>query len=330
MKQKRNLLLLAALLAAVLASAAVGRYGLTICDLWKICTGTMEHPMKADVFLKIRLPRILFAGLTGAALSVSGMVYQELFQNPLVSPDVMGVSGGACVGAVAAILCGAGGLWIQGAAFLAGMAAVLLTVCLANLMGHGNRVHLLLSGIVVKAAADSALMALKYAADPMGQLALMDYWLMGSFHKIRWADVKAAAGPVLVLLLGLWGLRFRLAVLSLGDEDARSLGLSVQVVKWTAVFGATALAAATVSVTGVVTWVGLIVPHMVRFFTGGSLTKYFGTCAVSGAVFMIVTDTLARSVTSAEIPISILTSAFGAVFLLAVLMRREYRKEGAR
>ena len=316
----------AVLVITGLAAASIGRYGLTVTDIWKICTGTMDHAMAENVFFKVRLPRILFSGIAGAALAVSGMVYQELFQNPLVSPDVMGVSGGACVGAVAAILFGAGAFWIQTAAFLSGILAVCLSMFFAGLMGRGNRVHLLLSGIVVKALADAALMALKYGADPAGQLALMDYWLMGSFHKIRWADIFGTVPFAGFLMVLLWLLRFRLSVLALGDEDAKSLGLPVPLIKWTCIFAATLLAAATVSVTGIVTWVGLIVPHMARFLTGESLTKHFGFCAMGGAVFVIWADTLARSLASAEIPVSIMTSAFGAVFLLAVLLRRRGRE----
>lgn len=308
-------------------AAMMGRYRLTAGDIWKICTGTMEYAMKRDVFLKIRLPRIVFAGMAGAALSVSGMVYQEIFGNPLVSPDVMGVSGGACVGAVWAIALGAGPVVVQAFALSFGLFAVVLSVALARAMGRGRNLYLLLGGIVVKAAADAAVMAFKYMADPAGELAAMEYWLMGSFHSIRWADLKGAALVVIPMLFLLWLLRFPIAVLSLGDEEAMSLGLKAASVKRLCLGAATLLVAATVSVTGIVTWVGLIVPHMARFLTGKSLTGEFGFCAMAGAAFVIWMDTLARTLTEAELPVSILTSAAGGAFLLLVLFRRRMRGE---
>ena len=310
-------------------SCCVGRYPLTLADLWNICIGGIEDAMKTNVFLKIRLPRTVFAGITGASLSISGLVYQELFRNPLVSPDVLGVGGGASVGAVAAIVCGGGIIAVRGSALAGGLLAVAAALFLARLIGSGRAdslgsqrtVGMVLSGIVVKALADAAVMALKYTADPSRQLPSIDYWMMGSLQNIRWAEVLYVLPFALVPLGVLYLMRWRIQVMSFGDDEAKSLGIPTGAVKIICVAAACIPAAAGTAVTGVISWAGLIVPHMVRRFSGEGLTKNFSLCGLTGASFMMLTDMLARSLTAAEIPISILTSAAGAVFLLGVLSK---------
>lgn len=314
---------------SLLAACCIGRFPLTLEDIFTILLGTAEDAMKQDVLLKIRLPRLLFAGVSGAALAVSGMVYQELFHNPLVSPDVLGVSGGACVGAAGAILFGAGTAAVQAGALAGGVLAVLLSCLLSWLIGRRGGVSLLLAGIVIKALMDAVLMTIKYMADPSTHLPAIDYWLMGSFHTVRWAEVRLALPLILACLLLLWLLRYRIQVLSLGEEEAASLGLSVRRLKGLCILAATLTVAAAASVTGVVTWVGLIVPHGMRLIAGERIVKHFGLCALGGAVFLIWADTLARSLSAAEIPVSILTSLAGAVFLFALLTVRKYRRENS-
>lgn len=327
MKQKRFWIMLVILIGSVLVTCCIGRFPLSLRDIWEICTGTMEEAIKRDVFLKIRLSRTFFVGMTGAALAIAGLVYQELFQNPLVSPDVLGVSSGACVGAVGAILLGSSALLIQTSALVFGLLTVFLTVALSRLIGRQQAVNMILAGIVVKAVADAVIMAFKYLADPNRQLPSIDYWMMGSFHTVRWSEVCMVLPFFIISLLLLWLLRFKLQVMSLGEEEAKSLGIPVERLRFFCILLATVLVASSVSVTGVISWVGLIVPHMVRFFTGHNLMKNFGICGCAGAILMIWTDTLARSLTAAEIPISILTSFIGAVFLLFVLIRRRRRGE---
>lgn len=314
------------LIISILLGCCVGRFPLTLKDIGAICVGTMEETMKRDVLLKIRLPRLLFAGMTGAGLSAAGMVYQELFHNPLASPDVLGVSGGAGVGAALAILLGTGIAGVQAFALSFGLLSVLLALLLGRFMGRRNPVNLILAGIVVKALSDASLMALKYLADPQRQLAAIDYWLMGSFQTAMWKQVKAALPITVAVLAVLWLMRHLLFVLSLGEEEAESLGIPAGKLRIFSIILATVLVAAGVSVTGQIAWMALIVPHMVRIFTGENLMKSFGSCALLGAALMILTDTAARSLTASEIPISILTSLAGAVFLLAALLR--YRRKG--
>ncbi|MGN1148923.1 MAG: FecCD family ABC transporter permease [Lachnospiraceae bacterium] len=327
MKQKRFWIMLVVLIGSVLVTCCIGRFPLSLRDIWEICVGTMEEAIKRDVFLKIRLSRTFFVGMTGAALAIAGLVYQELFQNPLVSPDVLGVSSGACVGAVGAILLGGSALLIQTSAMVFGLLAVFLTIALSRLIGRQQAVNMILAGIVVKAVADAVIMAFKYLADPNRQLPSIDYWLMGSFHTVRWTEVLMVLPFFIISLLLLWLLRFKLQVMSLGEEEAKSLGIPVEGLRFFCILLATVLVASSVSVTGVISWVGLIVPHMVRFFTGHNLMKNFGICGCAGAILMIWTDTLARSLSAAEIPISILTSFIGAVFLFFVLIRRRRRGE---
>lgn len=289
--------------------------------------------MKASVFLKIRLPRTVFAGITGAALSISGLVYQELFRNPLVSPDVLGVGGGASAGAVAAIVCGGGVIAVRAFALTGGLAVVALALLLAKWIGTGRQtggertVGMVLAGIVVKALADAAVMAMKYTADPSRQLPSIDYWLMGSLQNIRWREVLYMLPFALFPLGLLYLLRWRIQVLSFGDDEAKSLGIPVGLVKIICAAAACVPIAAGAAFTGVISWVGLIVPHMVRRLSGEGLMKNFSLCGLAGASFMMLTDTLARSLTAAEIPISILTSAAGAVFLLGIFLRNRYRSK---
>lgn len=313
------------LLGSILASCCIGRYPLKIGEIGEILLGTMQEEIREDIFLRIRLPRIFFVCLAGAALSVAGLVYQNLFQNPLVSPDVLGVSGGASAGAVIGILTQASLGGIQFFALAGGVLTVAAALALAKLMGNHRNLSLILSGIVVGALAESMIMAMKYAADPNRQLPVIDYWLMGSFHTIRWEDVVSVLPLMGTGFLLLWIFRWKLQVIMVGEEEALTLGLSVTRVKIAGIFAATLLVASVVSVTGTVAWVGLIVPHMMRVFFGESLRKNYGLCVLGGASLLLWADTLARSLTPSEIPISILTSLMGAVFLVALLLAQKGR-----
>ena len=209
-----------------------------------------------------------------------------------------------------------------------GLCGAALSLLLARAIGGKRYFNLIICGIILGALANAAIMALKYMADPTHQLAVIDYWLMGSFHLASWDQLRAiaplflAAGTVLVLL------RYRLKVLTLGDEDAASLGVRVVPVRLACVASATVLVAASVSVSGIVSWVGLIVPHLVRSVLGDRFEANFFQSAVCGAALLLAADTLARSLLPSEIPISILTSLIGAVFLaLFLFLRRERRWE---
>lgn len=300
----------------------IGRYSLSPGDIIKIIFLEETDSVNTGIFFNIRLPRIIFAAVNGAAMAVSGYVYQELFRNPLAAPDVLGVSGGACVGAVAAMLAGFSTIAIQAAGLIFGLFTVALTIGLSMLMGRRRIISLVLAGIIIKAAADATVMAFKYMADPLGELTYIDYKLMGSYHTVRWDDVQMLFFLTVIPLFVLYLLRWKLQILSLGDQEAKSMGLNAGRLRIILIVLATLPVAAGVSVTGVVSWVGLIVPHAIRFFAGGSLKNDFGISVFAGAAFMIWADTAARSLSTAEIPISIITSTVGAAFLLVILIKR--------
>jgi len=311
------------LVASFLLSCLCGRYTLSLTDVWEILSGQAAETMKETVFWNIRVARTCVTALCGAALSLAGFVYQSLFCNPLVSPDVLGVSGGASVGAICAILfCGGSVATLQISAFVGGITTVALSLLLARAIGGNRYFSLIVSGIILGALANAAIMALKYIADPTRQLAVIDYWLMGSFSLANWGKLRVvaplilAAGAVLILL------RYRLKVLTLGDEEAASLGVSVGPTRTICIAAATVLVAASVTVSGIVSWVGLIVPHLVRSMLGERFEVNFFQCILCGASLLLLADTLARSLLPSEIPISILTSLIGALFLATFLLCR--------
>ena len=322
--KKHGWLALALLLAvSFLLSCLWGRYPLSPADLWEILSGQAAGTMKANVFWNIRVARVCLAALCGAALSLAGFAYQGLFRNPLVSPDVLGVSGGASVGAICAILFSGGSLAaLQVLSFAGGLATVALSLLLARAIGGNRYFNLILSGVILGALANAAIMAMKYMADPAQELAVIDYWLMGSFHLASWEKLRSAAPLILLAGAVLTLLRYRLKVLTLGDEEAASLGVAVGPVRLACIVCATVLTAASVSVSGIVSWVGLIVPHLVRTVLGEDFEANFFQSILWGAALLLLADTLARSLLPAEIPISILTSLMGAVFLAVFLIRR--------
>lgn len=324
MKNKKFWAVAGILLIAVGLSLCVGRYPLSLSDLWKALTGRAEG-MAGQVFWQIRAPRTFLVLLCGMALSASGMVYQTIFRNPLVSPDVLGVTSGASVGAAAAILAGAGSAACALSAFGAGVATVALTAFIARAAGGRQQVTLLIAGIVTGALAGSLLMILKYLADPANQLPAIDFWLMGSFHTAGWSQVRQTFVPVCAALFLLWLFRWKLRLLILGEEEARSLGLPAGAVRMGGILLATLLAALVVAAAGAVSWIGLIVPHMVRQFAGDDLRRNFSVCVMGGGAFLLFADLAARSLTSAEIPVSILTSLAGAVLLTVFLVSKRKR-----
>lgn len=327
--KKHGWIALALLLAAsFLLSCLWGRYPLALSDLWEILSGQAAGTMRENVFWNIRVARNCVTALCGAALSLAGFVYQGLFRNPLVSPDVLGVSGGASVGAICAILfCGGSIAALQVFSFLGGILTVALSLLLARAIGGNRYFNLIISGIILGALANAAIMALKYMADPAQELAVIDYWLMGSFHLASWDKLRAVAPLILTAGAVLVLLRYRLKVLTLGDEEAASLGVAVGPVRFTCVICATVLTAASVSVSGIVSWVGLIVPHLVRTVLGDDFEANLFQSILCGAALLLLADTLARSLLPSEIPISILTSLIGAVCLAGFLL---HRKKGER
>ncbi len=325
---KKNLLLCGMLCIGVLFSCCVGKYELSLLEIWHILQGNPTTDMHARVFWQIRLSRTVLVAMSGGVLALAGFVYQSLFRNPLVSPDVLGVSSGASVGAIAAILVGGTAITVQIWAFVGGIVVVLIALLMAQLMGGNRLFTMILSGIIMGSFANAIIMTLKYTADPERQLSAIEYWLMGSFHATTWASVTAIAPLLLVATGVLYALRPSLRVVALGDEEAQSLGVPVRLISTLAIVSATLLVSCVVSVAGVVAWIGLLVPHMVRLLLGEDYLQNFTQSILVGALLLLLADVLVRAIFAAEVPIGILTSAMGGLFLLFFLYHRN-RQVGA-
>lgn len=323
--------LCAALVAGVVLAVCVGKYPVTPSESLRILlarvTGGLERfkPMTVNVVLGLRVPRILASVLVGGALAMSGAVYQGVFANPLISPDFLGVSSGACVGAAVAILLALSAGMIQLLAFVFGVCAVLLALLIPGLLRSRANITLVLSGIIVGSAMSSALGFLKYAADPDTQLAAITYWTMGSFSAVRPDDLLAVLPALLPSAALLLALAWRIDLLSMGGDEAQALGVNVPLLRAVALLCATVLTASSVCVAGTISWVGLVVPHFARMLAGPGHRRMLPVSALLGALFMLLVDTLTRTVSAAEMPVSILTGVIGAPLYVALLYRERRR-----
>lgn len=324
----------AALLASIVLGLCVGRFEVTAPRAIEIVASALLSPgagievMDERIVLLVRTPRVLLAALAGAALAVSGVALQGVFRNPLVSPEVIGISQGAAFGGALAISLGIWGVPLLGLVFACGLTALALVGLLARIDGRTEIITVILSGMVIGSLFSAFVSLLQFLADPNSSLPAIVYWLMGSFATATWERVVIAAPGLLVALGLLWGLRFRLNLLSLDDAEARSLGARPDLERWL-IFALVALAVGSqVAVSGIVGWVGLVIPHAARLIVGHDHRQLLPTSAVLGATFMVVIDTLARTITAAEIPLGVLTAIVGAP-VFALVVRRHYRKDSA-
>lgn len=319
-----------ALLALTLVALSAGRLmvdpGEALAASLRRLTGDAVAPLSREeiVLWNVRLPRVLAALSIGAALAAAGAAYQGLFHNPLASPDILGVSAGASVGAMFGIFLSLPVLAVQGLAFAGGLLAVAVVQAIATFVRQRDpALVLVLGGVAVASLCGATISLLKLLADPYTQLPTMTYWMLGSLSAATLRDVSstlpALAAGVLVLHL----LRWRLTVLSFGDDDARSLGLNVGRLRTCFVAAATLVTAAAVSISGTIGWVGLVIPHVARLAVGPDFSRLLPASLVLGAAFLLAVDTLARSVASVEIPLGILTAIVGAPFFLYLLARGE-------
>lgn len=323
--------LLFALAAAIVLAVCVGKYpvspGESIRILFSGTQRALEHSpeMTVNVVMGLRIPRILASVVVGAALSMSGAVYQGLFNNPLISPDFLGISSGSCVGAALAILFALPSGLIQLFAFAGGVAAVLLALAIPGIMRNRSNVMLVLAGIIVGAAMSSILGFIKYIADPETQLAAITYWTMGSFSYITLPQLGAVLPTIIAPAILLCLLCWRIDILSLGGDEARALGVNVTTLRSVAIVCATLLTASSVCVAGTISWVGLIIPHLGRILVGPGHRRLLPVSALLGGLFMLAVDTLTRVIGVSEMPVSILTGVVGAP-LYAIFLYRERRR----
>jgi iron complex transport system permease protein len=318
---------LAVLLAVLmLAAALVGAYPVSPGELaaavMRRLTGAAPVGQIDTVLFEVRLPRVLAAVLGGAALAGAGAAYQTLFRNPLVSPDILGVSTGAGLGAVLGIFLSLPVFGIQLTAFALGLATVALVYAVASVVhGRDPILVLVLAGVVVGSLAGAAISLLKILADPYDQLPAIVFWLLGSFSAIRRTEVWATLPLVLIGLLPLLLLRWRINVLSLGDEEAKALGVEAGRLRLAVIGAATLMTASVVAISGVIGWVGLVIPHIARMLVGPSFDRLLPTAMLLGGSYLLLVDTLARTMARIEVPIGILTAILGAPFFLWLLMR---------
>lgn len=317
------ILVAAALVALTVAAFAAGRYPVAAGDLmrvlWSWLGGTAHglDPAIETVVLQIRGPRVIAAVLVGAALAAAGAAYQNLFRNPLVSPDILGVSAGAAVGAILGIFLSLGVVAVQTMAFAGGLVAVAMVYGVARAVrGHDPLLVLVLAGVVLGALLGACVALMKYLADPYNQLPAITYWLLGSLASTDARDMWVAAPLLLVGLLPLWLLRWRINVLSLDDEEARALGVSVGRIRLVVIVAATLMTSAAVAVSGVIGWIGLVIPHFARLLTGPDFSRLLPVSILLGAGFLVAVDTLARTMANIEVPLGVLTAFVGTPLFL--------------
>lgn len=318
-----SLLLLCALLTtAALAGLFAGSYSLSFADIQAVFAKRLlgntdvDVPKVAEVIVwQIRLPRLILAAISGVALAVAGVAYQGCFRNPLVEPFILGASSGAACGAALSMLFPLIFVQTQIAAFAFALGGVALSAWLARSRGHTPPVSLVLSGIIVGALFMAAVGIMKYLATD-AELREITFWMLGGFHHASWSDAVAVSALTIPSALAVWALSWRLNLLSLGDDESRSLGVNPAALRRILLFFATLAAAACVASAGIIAWVGLMAPHAARLLFGADHRWLVPASGLLGAAYLLFCDYLARTLTGAEIPIGILSATIGAPFLL--------------
>lgn len=322
---RRFAVLGAVFLAVLLGSLLVGRYALSpgqlVHMLWtRISGGAADWPISDDkVVFAVRLPRVAAAALVGAALAVSGAAYQGMFRNPMVSPDILGASTGAGFGAAVAILLGAGYFGISAAAFCCGLLAVAAAWLVSRLSKADQAVALILAGMMISSLFSAGTSFVKLVADTQQQLPAITYWLMGSLSSIKDKDVVFLAIPVTLGMIPLFFLRWRMNLLTVGEEEAQSMGVNTRRLRGAVTVCATLLTSASVAVSGMIGWVGLVIPHFCRMLFGYDYRRLIPAGALFGAAFLLAVDDIARLVTTGELPLGILTAFVGAPLFLYLI-----------
>lgn len=330
-KQALLLVLLAGLLLFVfLVSFCMGRYTVPITQVIKILFSCLQAGVEPTwtvnmetVVLNVRLPRILLACLVGCCLSAAGAAYQGVFQNPMVAPDILGATSGAAFGAALSILLGGSSFPVTLSAFFFSLCAVLLAYLVGERAPGKKVVNLILAGIMFSSIFSSGTSYIKLVADPTNQLPLITYWLMGSLSGTKLQDLRFVVFPMAIGLCLLLLVRWRLNLLTLGDDEARALGIHAGRLRLLVIIAATLITSASVSVSGMIGWVGLVVPHLCRKLVGNDYRYLLPASMMTGAAFLLAVDDVSRNLLATEIPIGILTSLIGAPFFLYLLLRKE-------
>ena len=323
------ILMLTVLLAtAFVLSFSLGRYGVPAVQVIRILFRSLGlkktwTDVMQTVVLNIRLPRIAMACMVGCCLSAAGASYQGVFQNPMASPDILGASNGAAFGAALSILLGFSARMTSLWAFAVSMAAVLSVYFIAS-RARGNKVvNLILAGIMVGSLFSAGTSYVKLVADPSNQLPQITYWLMGSLSGAKRSTVAWVIIPMTVGLTPLLALRWRINLLTLGDDEARTLGVNTDLLRLIVIVCSTLITASSVAVSGMIGWVGLVIPHLCRKIVGSNYLYLLPASCIGGALFLLLVDDISRNLMAVEIPIGILTAFVGAPFLIYLLCRKE-------
>ena len=314
--------------SAVLALAAIGmgRFSMsipqTVATLFPGSLPDIEvtQTMRSVIF-NIRLPRVLLSLLAGAGLSVAGASFQGLFSNPLATPDTLGVATGASFGAALGILLGCDMLMTQVCALFMGMLAVAIVYAVSRVRGGTNMVMIILGGMVVSSLFSALVSMIKYVADPQDVLPAITFWLMGSLSATNFQTLVLGAPFIIAGTAMIFALRWRLNVLSLNEDEAHTLGVNVKLLRLLVILASTMITASVVSMCGLIGWVGLLIPHISRMIFGNDNRRVIPASIALGAIFMLVIDTIARTATSSEIPVSILTAVIGAPVFIILLRK---------
>jgi iron complex transport system permease protein len=322
------------LVFSVIASITLGRYGVSMTNVWLILWNHVIPvrnptwtPVDVNVVEMIRLPRILAAMLVGSGLAISGAALQGLFRNPLVDPGIIGVTAGAGFGGTLAILLVGGGAVVLGAAFGCGVLSLLIVRFLASVKGRTSTLTFVLAGVIVSAFFEAAISIVKLLADPHQKLPAITYWLMGSIAATGYDDLALLALAILPPSLLIFLLRYQINILSLGEEKARALGAPIERVQWIVTAAVACISAGIVATSGIVGWVGLVIPHLARALVGPDHSRLLPVSALLGGIYMLLVDDIARTATVAELPIGIITALIG-VPVFGLILRRVQSKSG--
>lgn len=326
-KRKRLAFMVVLFCICFFTSFMLGRYPIEPFTLIRILVSRII-PIKRDwtpqmetVLFNVRLPRVLMTALIGAGLSAAGAAYQGIFKNPMVSPDVLGASSGAGFGAALGLFFSFSYQGISLCAFIFGLTAVTAVYFISNRVKFNKTLGLVLAGMMISSLFTAAVSFLKLVADPNNVLPAITYWLMGSLASIRLVDVGFASPWIIAGLVPIFLLRWKINVMTLGDEEARCIGINTTAVRLAVIVCATVITSAAVSVSGLIGWVGLVIPHFARMLVGSDYRKLLPASLLLGGSFLLVVDNFARLLATSEIPIGILTAFVGAPFFLYLILR---------
>lgn len=326
----KMIVLFIVLILAVLFSFWVGYYPLTPAEVVRAFLAGLGYDTDIagtaiTIFWSIRLPRVLAALLIGAALSVSGAAYQGMFRNPLVSPDILGVSAGASMGAAISIFFGFPYWYTYLFAFISGILAVALCYIISTKSVHSPILSLVLTGSMIGAQCNAVVTMIKYLSDPNDVLKQLTFWLMGSLNKVRMDGIYMSIVPMLTGLTIICLMRWRINLLALDEEEAQSLGINTRRYRLILIIASTLISAASVCLGGLIGWVGLMIPHICRFLFGSDYSRLIPGCMLMGALYLLLMDDLARSLLSLELPIGVVTTFMGTPFFIGLILRRKER-----